>query len=153
MNPEIQKIGEKLAKNGSFQYVRIFLVYFLPIFCYFLNFCVFLFCRLPRLWQFRVRKQKAEGCPWDGRDLSSRILYVVSSLQHHCLVTWLIPRVRIVCSQGSWLRSILVAIYRAMRLRFVFRFESCNANGPRNVKKPKPCETKACSPPTSPCWW
>ena len=30
--------------------------------------------------------------------------------------------------------GILVALYRAMRLRFGYRFESCDANGPRNVK-------------------
>ena len=29
---------------------------------------------------------------------------------------------------------ILVALYRAMRLRFGYGFESCDANGPRNVK-------------------
>ena len=28
----------------------------------------------------------------------------------------------------------LVALYRAMRLRFEYGFESCDANGPRNVK-------------------
>ena len=28
----------------------------------------------------------------------------------------------------------LVALYRAMRLRFGYGFESCDANGPRNVK-------------------
>ena len=28
----------------------------------------------------------------------------------------------------------LVALYRAIRLRFGYRFESCDANGPRNVK-------------------
>ena len=28
----------------------------------------------------------------------------------------------------------LVALHRAMRLRFGYRFESCDANGPRNVK-------------------
>ena len=30
----------------------------------------------------------------------------------------------------------LVALYRAMRLRFGYGFESCDANGPRNVKNP-----------------
>ena len=30
--------------------------------------------------------------------------------------------------------QILVALYRAMRLRFGYGFESCDANGPRNVK-------------------
>ena len=30
--------------------------------------------------------------------------------------------------------STLVALYRAMRLRFGYRFESCDANGPQNVK-------------------
>ena len=30
--------------------------------------------------------------------------------------------------------SPLVALYRAMRLRFGYGFESCDANGPRNVK-------------------
>ena len=29
---------------------------------------------------------------------------------------------------------ILVALYRAMQLRFGYGFESCDANGPRNVK-------------------
>ena len=28
----------------------------------------------------------------------------------------------------------LVALYRAMRLRFGYGFESCDANGPRNVR-------------------
>ena len=34
---------------------------------------------------------------------------------------------------GFWI-GILVALYRAMRLRFGYGFESCEANGPRNVK-------------------
>ena len=35
-----------------------------------------------------------------------------------------------------WSKShyTLVALYRAMRLRFGYGFESCDANGPRNVK-------------------
>ena len=37
----------------------------------------------------------------------------------------------------------LVALYRAMRVWFEYRFESCDANDPRNVKTHKPCETKA----------
>ena len=32
------------------------------------------------------------------------------------------------------LHGNLVALYRAMRLRFGYGFESCDANGPRNVK-------------------
>ena len=39
--------------------------------------------------------------------------------------------------------GFLVAMYRAMRLRFAYLFESCDANRPRNAKKPKRCETKA----------
>ena len=30
--------------------------------------------------------------------------------------------------------TVLVALYRAIRLRFGYGFESCDANGPRNVK-------------------
>ena len=35
---------------------------------------------------------------------------------------------------NPWSMSCLVALYRAMRLRFGYRFESCDANDPRNVK-------------------
>ena len=34
----------------------------------------------------------------------------------------------------------LVALYRAMRLRFGYGFESCDANGPRNVKNTNPAK-------------
>ena len=34
----------------------------------------------------------------------------------------------------------LVALYRAMRLRFGYGFESCDANGPRNVKNANPAK-------------
>ena len=34
-------------------------------------------------------------------------------------------------------------MYRAMRLRFGYGFESCNANASENIKNPKPCETFA----------
>ena len=33
-----------------------------------------------------------------------------------------------------------VAMYRMMRLRFGYGFESCDANGPQNVKNLRPCE-------------
>ena len=35
----------------------------------------------------------------------------------------------------------LVALYRAMRLRFGYGFESCDANGPRNVESTKTLRT------------
>ena len=48
---------------------------------------------------------------------------------HFCTATilWMCP----VCPVEM---SRLVALYRAMRLRFGYGFESCDANGPRNVK-------------------
>ena len=48
---------------------------------------------------------------------------------------------------------ILVGLYRAIRLRFGYGFELCDANSPAKRQKHKPCATKArlCFP-TSPCW-
>ena len=37
----------------------------------------------------------------------------------------------------------LVALYLAMRLRFGYGFESCDANGPRNVKNTNPAKHRA----------
>ena len=44
----------------------------------------------------------------------------------------------------------LVAMYRAMQLRFGYGFASRDANIPRSVKKPKPCATTPICYPTSP---
>ena len=46
-------------------------------------------------------------------------------------MNWVLVMVGTFATQ--WARS-LVALYRAMRLRFGYGFGSCNANGPRNVK-------------------
>ena len=47
----------------------------------------------------------------------------------------------------------LVALYRAMRLRFGYGFESCDANGPRNVKNTNLAKQRPIvSSTTSPCW-
>ena len=53
----------------------------------------------------------------------------------HCWKVFLVSFLR-------HLASSEVALYCAIRLRFGCRFESCDANGPRNVKNAKPCETK-----------
>ena len=46
--------------------------------------------------------------------------------------------------------STLVELYRAMRLRFGYGFESCDANGPRNVKNTNPAKQSPFFSPTSP---
>ena len=42
----------------------------------------------------------------------------------------------------------LVALYHAMRLRFGYGFESCDANGPRNVKNTNPAKHRPVLLPT-----
>ena len=46
---------------------------------------------------------------------------------------------------------ILVTFYRAIRLRFGYGFESCDANSPRNVKNTNPAKQRPRFFPTSPC--
>ena len=51
-----------------------------------------------------------------------------------------------VCVQPEFFfpfRGCLVALYRVIRLRFGYRFESCDANGPRNVKSTNLANTRA----------
>ena len=43
--------------------------------------------------------------------------------------------------------ATLVALYRAMRLRFGYGFESCDANGPRNVKNTNIAKHRPIFPP------
>ena len=45
-------------------------------------------------------------------------------------------------------KQTLVALYRAMRLRFGYGFELCNANSPRNVKNTNAANTGPFSSPT-----
>ena len=49
---------------------------------------------------------------------------------------------RVDFGRGTYGYQTLVALHRAIRLWCGYGFESCNANGPRNVKTHKPCETK-----------
>ena len=60
------------------------------------------------------------------------------------------------CHHGSqkWRHfiGVLVALYRAIRLRVGYGFESRDANGLRNVKTANLAKQRLAFSPTSPCW-
>ena len=78
----------------------------------------------------------------DFEDFLSRNKGPLSVFQTCRYWTWMIVQRELLRSAASSVSTtmilalvvFLVALYRAMRLRFGYGFESCDANGPRNVK-------------------
>ena len=80
--------------------------------------------------------------------------YMGGGAETDCSIGCPLSLVGVIKLSVNWVtQGILVALYRAMRLRFRYGLESCDANSPRNVKNTNPAKQRPVSfAPLSPCW-